>query len=320
MNLGGHHSACNSWGWGRNRPRGFMLARQYDGFQKASKFLSHLFSAPTRSWSADHVITPMSWHSTCCSGGHFHSLVPHLAPGWHEPPWCALLTFLRSSQIFRQPAQICSCFWWLQIYLVWGVRDDLGMLWGDEWGIGILPVSLVIRKQWIPSLSYNDFFFRAQSHTPEIIPVNVFACIMEVGCLLLYTLCHYPYIIYCLLMHAYEPNETIPCILSYSLIFIELNDKLQTFSPVNKFSFLSQPLLASQYPLMWIHYNFPFQQSHWSPNSHLLRFHQLWGLSLNKLFPNTVRVQMFLYFRTLCWDIIYTPSAPPTESVQVSGF
>lgn len=79
----------------------------------------------------------------------------------------------------------------------------------------------------------------------------------------------------CFLTHTVEPNEIVLCILSYHLIFIELNDKLQTFSHVNKFSFLSLSLLTSQYPLVWVYHNFPIQQFHQSLSSHLICFHQL---------------------------------------------
>lgn len=36
----------------------------------------------------------------------------------------------------------------------------------------------------------------------------------------------------------FKPNEIVLCSLSYSLIFIDLNNKLQTFSHANTFSFL----------------------------------------------------------------------------------
>lgn len=73
----------------------------------------------------------------------------------------------------------------------------------------------------------------------------------------------------------FKPNEIVLCSLSYSLIFIDLNNKLQTFSHVNKFSFSSESLVARQYALMWIYHDFPIQQPHHSLSGHQICFHPL---------------------------------------------
>lgn len=82
--------------------------------------------------------------------------------------------------------------------------------------------------------------------------------------------------IYCIITHKiymssyahfpFKPNEIVLCSLSYSLIFIDLNNKLQTFSHVNKFSFLSESLVAMQYALWillvpWFSYSITSSQS-----------------------------------------------------------
>lgn len=150
----------------------------------------------------------------------------------------ALLTFLHSSRIFCQPTNFAvvssdwKCAWCA------GVMDDLVMPWGEEYGIEIILVSPVIGKQWIPSLSFIDFFFQGSVSLPRNNPLIFwpgsrkwvfYSCIYYIITHKIYmsSYAHFPF----------KPNEIVLCSLSYSLIFIDLNNKLQTFSHVNKFSY-----------------------------------------------------------------------------------